>query len=604
MSSQHGISSSLASIETTPPTTSGSQSSAPSVDSSSVSISSHPEQRPSSTSSFSSSKVHIPKLSAATTELLARVTGNIRREQQQQQPPPPPPPPPPQQKPGNETNPTRWTNSSFSQGLHNFRCMQPTSKMRASSTIIELPTAPFVYSSHMTSKTPAASQQAPSSSASTLPQENHGNPAHLMAIAPRPSDPPSAGPVAATQPPVPSQVQSQPMAPPASTGPAIPAAKATSSSTSLTKPKRPVADSRQRKSTTSINGAKRTKKRRRGNRSDGEDTIRAGDSSSDESDITPAATQTKSGRQVNRPSLYVPAAPSPVAAKASSGSLGTPISTAAARKRKRVSQKGKDININCMHCQRGHSPMSNVIVFCDLCNQAWHQLCHDPPIETEFVTVKEKEWHCGGCKPVKITITQPTVVRSNPRLSGPSFSLQNHLPLAVPRLETGSEGFSIDERRNFLSTFSHAALVELLVALSSTHPTIPMFPEDLKRLPSSKFSFQPNPSTTSTPLSVPSTTPALTNSANSASGAGEDLVPLISGTREGHIDESSDDDSEYEVEEHRLYPRAGNGVRLPMNVDDLDIMREDPHCATFSYMLHGSAQAQAKVNGIAPTWGG
>ncbi|PLB46899.1 hypothetical protein P170DRAFT_363768 [Aspergillus steynii IBT 23096] len=589
MSPQHGTSSSLASIETTPPTTSGSQPPAPSIDSSSVSISSLPEQRSSSASSFSSSKVHIPKLSAATTELLARVTGNIRREQQQQQPP---------QQQGNETNPIRWTNPYSSQGLSDFRSIQPASKMRASSTIIELPTAPFVYSSHMTSQTPATSQQTPSPNASNLPRESHGNPPNLVAIAPRPSGPPAAAPSAATQIPTPSQ----PVAP---TAPTAPAAKPASSTTPLVKPKGPAVGSRQRKSTTSINGGKRTKRRRRGNHSDGEDVIRADDSSSDESDITPTATQTKSGRQVNRPSLYVPSAVSPVAAKTSGGATDTPGPTAAARKRKRVSQKGKDININCMHCQRGHSPMSNVIVFCDQCNQAWHQLCHDPPIETEFVTVKEREWHCRGCKPVRITITQPTVVRSNPNLSGPSFGSQTHLPLAPPRLETGGEGLSTDERRGFLSTLSHAALVELLVTLSSTHPAMPMFPEDLKSLPSSKFSFQPNLSAVSTPLSTSSTTPALTNSANSTStpGAGEDMAPTNFDPRKRYIDEPSEDDSEDEVVEHRLYPRAGNGVRLPVSVDDLDIMREDPRCPTFSYMLHGSAQAQVKANGMAPVWG-
>lgn len=257
-----------------------------------------------------------------------------------------------------------------------------------------------------------------------------------------------------------------------------------------------------------------------------------------------------------------------------------------------------------MHCQRGHSPTSNVIVFCDQCNRAWHQLCHDPPIETEFVTVKEKEWHCRECKPVQITITQPTVVRSNPNLNGPSFSPQTHLPLVLPSVEIGGEGFSADERRNFLSTLSHAALVELLVTLSTTHPAIPMFPEDLKRLPSSKFSFQPNPSTASSPLSsIPSSTPALTNSVNSTtSGGGEDIAPTTFDPRKRYIDESSEDDSEDDALEHRLYPRAGNGVRLPVSVDDLDIMREDPHCATFSYKLHGPAEAQAKANAPAPVW--
>ncbi|KAL4938506.1 hypothetical protein BDV06DRAFT_225946 [Aspergillus oleicola] len=53
-------------------------------------------------------------------------------------------------------------------------------------------------------------------------------------------------------------------------------------------------------------------------------------------------------------------------------------------------------------------------------------------------------------------------------------------------------------------------------------------------------------------------------------------------------EESSDNDSdsEYEFQEHRLYPRAGNGILLSNNQEDLDIMAEDPACTTFSYALH------------------
>ena len=52
----------------------------------------------------------------------------------------------------------------------------------------------------------------------------------------------------------------------------------------------------------------------------------------------------------------------------------------------------------CKNCGRGHSPGSNAIVFCDGCNGAWHQFCHDPPIEGEVVRVEEREWVCGACE--------------------------------------------------------------------------------------------------------------------------------------------------------------------------------------------------------------
>ncbi|KAB8204172.1 CoA-transferase family III domain-containing protein [Aspergillus parasiticus] len=414
--------------------------------------------------------------------------------------------------------------------------------------------------------------------------------------------PPSLGAPAPPQdslsPPLPSQPQ-----------PVAPAAK---DSPPSAKRKRAAVGPRQRRSTT--NGTKR-KKRRRGNESDGEDIIRAGDSSFDESDVAPTATQTKSGRQVNRPSLYVPPSASPTVAKDSSNSLEASDTTqrqaAAVRKRKRVYRKPKDGIVSCIHCQRGHSPQSNTIVFCDECNGPWHQLCHDPPIDSQVVTVKERQWVCRECKPVPITILQPTVVRSNPSLTGPSLGPPVHAPLLMPKTEVGGEGFSADERRGFLSGLSHATLVELLVTLSDQHPTIPMFPKNLKTL-QSKFSFKPNNMAVPTPTSTSSNTPTITNSithaltngvdaARQKSGVTPDFLPTPSSAPQTQHDLS--EESEYEFSEHRLYPRAGNGFRLSTNADDMDIMFEDVSCRTFSYALHGPARARAQANEVAPIWG-
>lgn len=376
------------------------------------------------------------------------------------------------------------------------------------------------------------------------------------------------------------------------------------------------------------NGAKRApKKRRRGN-DDDEGIIRAGDSASDdsESDFTPTATQTKSGRQVHRPSLYVPpAVSSPLtSSRNTTGSAfpATPDSNPAttpgtmARKRKRVVRKGKEINVNCVHCQRGHSPLSNSIVFCDWCNRAWHQLCHDPCIDDGVIQVKEKEWLCKQCKPVSLSNVQPTVVQSNP------YHLQSQImrvPLEVPPLEVGGAGFSDDERRGYLSSLSHATLVELLVTLSDRNPDVSLFPANLKDLSLSKF-----PSQSSVLTAVPvSTTPTegegSTQNSSEITGNGiaskendsrttTEALPAArnlstNGKKSGH-ELSGDEESEYEVfEDHRLYPRAGNGFHISLNPEDVDIMREDPACPTFSYSLHGPAKARAEANDAVPVWG-
>lgn len=432
---------------------------------------------------------------------------------------------------------------------------------------------------------------------STCPKESNLRSSTLVPIAPRPTEGPTSLP----------QIQPQ-------LQDAAPATQAATSQIPLTLPPKAPSASRQRKSTTN---AKRGKKRKRGDDSDNE-VIRAGDSSSDESDVAPTATQTKSGRQVTRPSLYVPPTTMPTASKAAvnspnaSNRMTAPATSA--RKRRRPIGKGKDINVSCVHCQRGHSPLTNVIVFCDECNGAWHQLCHDPPIDNEVVTVQEKEWRCRGCKPVPITIAFPTVVRSNPALQSRPLGPPAHPPLPVSQIEVGGEGYSRDERRGYLSSLSHATLVELLVTLSDHHPSVPMFPADLRSLPTSRFVHQsstptvPPAGSAATSTTSGSTVPPA-NSSSSEQEASQTSVysapnPLPApAARRGRYDESSDESEYEEVEDHRLYPRAGNGYRLSLDPNDLDILQEDPACLTFSYALHGPAKARAEANEAAPVWG-
>jgi hypothetical protein len=104
---------------------------------------------------------------------------------------------------------------------------------------------------------------------------------------------------------------------------------------------------------------------------------------------TPLPTQTKSGRNVNRPTQFVPVLPSP--------SSGT--------KRRRTNKKSAEAAL-CKICHRGTSPTNNMIVFCDGCNTAYHQYCHDPPIETDVVQIAEKEWLCAPCTRSKQSAVQ------------------------------------------------------------------------------------------------------------------------------------------------------------------------------------------------------
>jgi hypothetical protein len=97
--------------------------------------------------------------------------------------------------------------------------------------------------------------------------------------------------------------------------------------------------------------------------------------------FTMDGTKTKSGRKVHRPAHYDPAAKTPT--------------------RRRGPYRRMHEATVCRVCQRGHSPASNMIVYCDGCNTPYHQLCHDPVISEEVVRVEEKEWICAGCNAVK-----------------------------------------------------------------------------------------------------------------------------------------------------------------------------------------------------------
>ena len=123
--------------------------------------------------------------------------------------------------------------------------------------------------------------------------------------------------------------------------------------------------------------------------------------------FTMDGTKTKSGRKVHRPTHYDPAAKTPT--------------------RRRGPYRRMHEATVCRVCQRGHSPASNMIVYCDGCNTPYHQLCHDPVISEEVVRVEEKEWICAGCNAVKQG-------RSKAGVSGEGFNPEDASIPMTPRL--------------------------------------------------------------------------------------------------------------------------------------------------------------------------
>ncbi|OJD17737.1 hypothetical protein AJ78_02203 [Emergomyces pasteurianus Ep9510] len=369
-------------------------------------------------------------------------------------------------------------------------------------------------------------------------------------------------------------------------------------------------------------GTRRRKAGRRNHIDDEEGVIKADDSSSDKSsdEATPVTTQTKSGRQIHRPAVFYPALPatgsgSPTGPDASSSSQP--------RKRRRICRKGKETNAICKRCERGHSPAGNAIVFCDDCNRPWHQFCHDPPIEKEVITVKELEWFCKECRPPVDALSDEMPPPSNiQQFSANRIDTSNFLPVLPSETKVGGAKFSLEQKRGYLCRLSHSDLVSLLLDISDSIPDFPIFPENLPDLPSSTL-IQPTPqpptiqlnmsdkpplisgqSTTS--VSTLGTQNSLTTPQSSVAGqsylppANVDLSAIVEEKRLSpkHDDTPSDDDDDdgdddyVYIEDHRLYPRAGNGFRLPPDSEDLDMLLEDPACPTFSHSLHGPAKSK------------
>lgn len=134
-------------------------------------------------------------------------------------------------------------------------------------------------------------------------------------------------------------------------------------------------------------GSRAGVKRKRGMRGSDESDVDESDISglSDDSDddgsgeeVVPTLPKTtQSGRQVVRPTQYVPAIVD-----------GPP---------KKKGTKNSQEQTLCKNCARGHSPQGNQIVFCDGCNLGWHQHCHEPFIMDEVLKDEESPWFCTAC---------------------------------------------------------------------------------------------------------------------------------------------------------------------------------------------------------------
>ncbi|KAL8990375.1 MAG: hypothetical protein Q9169_008139 [Polycauliona sp. 2 TL-2023] len=238
--------------------------------------------------------------------------------------------------------------------------------------------------------------------------------------------------------------------------------------------------------------------------------------------ITPLPTQSRSGRKITHANTYSPVIidleekrkPS-ISAKSIKAAI--PIAESpeptSNKGRKRASKPG-EASV-CKNCGRGHSPASNMIVFCDGCNAPWHQFCHDPPISQDVISVPEREWFCADCQ-----VLREEKAHVEGKVSAPTLS--------------------IVEKRRYLQTLSSQNLVSLLLHASILHPDLPIFAT------SSGGPVPERPKRPVTHFVDPTAPPA-----------------------------EEEEDEMYPESDYLPYPKAGNGVPLPSESESLALLIDE-----------------------------
>ena len=237
---------------------------------------------------------------------------------------------------------------------------------------------------------------------------------------------------------------------------------------------------------------------------------------------------TSSGRRITQAKTFTPINLDPPTSSTKKISPKTTRAiTPPSAKRPKLKRRKPGEAAVCINCGRGHSPTSNQIVFCDGCNTPWHQFCHDRPITPSVIQIEEKEWLCSEC----------TTARNE----------KAHISGKVP----AQASMTLAEKRTYFQNLDKSELVSLLLHASTLHQDLPVF------LPPRPVSIP----TIIEPRPLP--------------------VPI----------QSTLDEEEYieiYVEQEPLpYPKAGNGLVLPQEDDDLGLLI-DEDIASYSHSWRGT----------------
>ncbi|KAF2458017.1 hypothetical protein BDY21DRAFT_303220 [Lineolata rhizophorae] len=249
------------------------------------------------------------------------------------------------------------------------------------------------------------------------------------------------------------------------------------------------------------------------------------------SDFIPMPVKTKSGRNVNKPSVFIPPPFLPPG------------------KRRKSHRRGEATA--CKTCQRSQSMPNNEVVVCDDCSTPYHQYCHDPPIDRDASQASEKEWLCSSC-------AKPTATTDG----------------ESPNKLISSADLTEEQKRRYLLSLPSVELVNLLLKACERHPDLAFFAPatgvDME------MSQRPD---MSIDLFVSSSSSHNHNTNSSTHDMG--------GVSSHHIRNGEDDYDGYDTDPPAHYPKPGNGLfrTLPPDSEDLERL-VDENTQPFSHRMH------------------
>ena len=280
---------------------------------------------------------------------------------------------------------------------------------------------------------------------------------------------------------------------------------------------------------------------------------------------------TRSGRNTQKPT----ALPNAILASASpSGKLSrhnstvniasnSPVSIKTHPKIKRRVYRGREQFALCEHCLRGHGPPGNVIVFCDACNKCWHQRCHEPQISKQTVSDSKAEWYCSDCD--RILHGKKKDKKTNDKASSQPVVVVAPVVQQAPTYAgplVGGRFLRPEQKLGYLKTLSKDDLVARLLHAADLAPDLPIFqtlvppPPPPVVMPQAQFT-----SSYVTPVSK---------------------APFF-GDKDAEDDEVDEGYDGYFDEHAALYPKAGRGLQLPPESEDLHMLLEGRDSRTFSH---------------------